>query len=221
MLRLEGWRDRKLKAWRELRNSQIDEWMWENQKDFFIKIKQNLHVKVDVSLIYEYWISANSIDAVLYKYLMVYFQDIYQMTVCYEAGQVIYFYEKRDNEMEERYDLFPPMMFCKAASERSRQYICCEDYKERRCITYDHPFVDWVLNNSVQLNRYFQRQFQQIVDCLCKRKAEDIINQCNTIREQLISLPDHHGVDVSSIPQLSMDDFWSLEKWAEEDKDKK
>lgn len=221
LLRLEGWRDRKLKEWRELRNSQIGEWMWENQKDSFIKIKQNLHVKVSELLLDTYNIFAYNIDAILHKYLMAYFQDIYQMTVCYEAGQVIYFYEKRDNEMEERYDLFPPMMFCKAASEQSRQYICCEDYEKRRCITYDHPFVDWLLNNSVQLKRYFQRQFQQIVECLCYEDAEDIINQCNTIREQLISLPDHYGVDVSSIPQLSMNDFWSLEKWAEEDKDKK
>ena len=110
--------------------------------------------------------------------------------------------------MEDRYDLFPPMMFCKAVSERSRQYICGGNFWERRCITFDHPFVEWLLNNSVQLKRYFQRQFQQIVDCLCNEYADDIINQCNAIREQLISLPDHHGVDVRFIPPLSRDDFW-------------
>ena len=212
LLGLRGWKDRLLKEWRELHTSQIDKWMWENQKDFFIEIKQNLQVAVDESTIEGFDISPNSSNAVLYKYLMAYFQDLYQMTVSYEEGQIIDFYEKKDNEMEDRYDLFPPMMFCKAVSERSRQYICSGGLWARRCITFDHPFVEWLLNNSVQLKRYFQRQFQQIVDCLCNKNADNIINQCNAIREQLISLPDHHGVDVRSIPPLSRDDFW----WPEE-----
>ena len=192
--------------------------MWENQKDFFIEIKQNLQVAVDESTIEGFDISPNSSNAVLYKYLMAYFQDLYQMTVSYEEGQIIDFYEKKDNEMEDRYDLFPPMMFCKAVSERSRQYICSGGLWARRCITFDHPFVEWLLNNSVQLKRYFQRQFQQIVDCLCNKNADNIINQCNAIREQLISLPDHHGVDVRSIPPLSRDDFWWPEEWMENKK---
>lgn len=30
------------------------------------------------------------------------------------------------------------------------------------------------------------------------------------IREQLLAFPEHHGVDVSSFPQLSLNDFWSM-----------
>ena len=82
-IRFEGWRDRLLKEWRELRTSQIDKWMWENQKDFFIEIKQNLQVAVDESTIEGFDISSNSRYAVLYKYLTAYFQDLYQMTVSY------------------------------------------------------------------------------------------------------------------------------------------
>lgn len=75
----------------------------------------------------------------------------------------------------------------------------------------DHPFVTWLLENCFLLNQYYQRQFRQIVDCLCDDLAEDIILKCNQIRQQLMSLPEHHGVDVAGFPQLSLEDFWNGE----------
>ena len=38
------------------------------------------------------------------------------------------------------------------------------------------------------------------------------MKKCNRIREQLIAFPEHHGIDVSSFPQLCLDDFWSMEE---------
>ena len=151
--------------------------------------------------------------AIMFKYLIADLQDVYEMTICYEDGQVISFYEKKDDSLENSYDLFPPMMFCKASSEQSRQYICCADPLMRRGITLDHPFIEWLLDNSFKLKKYYERQFQQIVTFLCAADADDIIKECNSIREQLISLPEHHGVDVNAMPRLSGDDFWSWEEW--------
>lgn len=145
---------------------------------------------------------------IFHKYLSACFQDRYQMTINYELGQTVSFYEKTDRETEDVYDLFPPVMFCMAASEQSRQYICSRRAAIRRGITADHPFAEWLLENSIQLNRYFQRQFQQITQCLCEEGAEYIIKECNRIREQLLALADHHGVDVVSMPQLGNGDFW-------------
>ncbi len=70
----------------------------------------------------------------------------------------------------------------------------------------------WLLNNAVQLKKYYQRQVQQIVDCLCDSDGDRIIKECNRIREQLIALPEHHGVDVGSFPKLSRGDFWLADK---------
>lgn len=131
------------------------------------------------------------------------------MTINYEEGQIITLYEKTKDKWERIYDIFPPMMFCKAATDQSRKYICHAYSFYRRGITVDHPLGVWLMDNSVQLNQYFQRQFSQIIDCLCEGDAEDIIQKFDDIRRQLISLTDHHGVDISSLPQLSMDDFWS------------
>lgn len=133
------------------------------------------------------------------------------MTINYEEGQKISFFEKEGNELEKDFDLFPPMMFCRAANDRSRQYLCCSEDDFRRGITLDHPFAAWLLNNAVPLNQYFPRQFQMIVECLCNDSEEGVIEKCNSIRRQLTALPEHYGVDVSALPELSSRDFWSTE----------
>ena len=151
----------------------------------------------------------NSDTIILNRYWNAYFQDYYHMTINYEEGQSISFCEKSGTETESILDLFPPMLFCKSANDRSRQYICAEDSLWRKGITIDHPFVKWLLENAFLLNQYYQRQFRQIVDCLCSESGKHILNECNNIRQQLMKLPEHHGVDVDSFPLLSMDDFWS------------
>lgn len=69
----------------------------------------------------------------------------------------------------------------------------------------------WLVKNAFLLDKYYQRQFRQIIDSLRYSDARDIISGVNTIRQQLISLPEHHGVDVYNFPQLSRDDFWYME----------
>lgn len=206
-MRLGGWKDRPLKEWREMKNSQLDKWIWKNLADFFTEIKQILQQKLQSDK-FEFSICSYKNYIIVYKYLIAYFQDKYRMVICYENEQAISFEEKEDNEMEDTYDLFPPMMFCMAASDRSRQYICSADSFMRIGITADHPFIKWLLDNAVKLNKYYPRQFQQIVNCLCEDSAEDITEKCNYIREQKLRFPENHGVDVSAFPQLHLTDFW-------------
>lgn len=209
----DDWEDSSLREWREARDFQLDKWMNENLEDFFTERKQDLQKALNPIVQDGYSINSLSVNEpkrILYKYLIADFQDNYQMTINYEEGQIISFYNKKEDENEEIFDIFPPMMFCKAASERSRQYICSAEASIRRGITTDHPFIIWLLKNAVNLNQYYQRQFRQIIDCLCKHDAENVIQNCNRIREQLLALPEHHGVEVSAFPLLSMDDFWQM-----------
>ncbi len=200
-----------LKEWREIRTSDINRWMNLNLKAFFAERMNFLRkpletVTADRRYRYKHEYSDTII---LNRYWNAYYQDYYHMTINYEEGQSIFFCEKSETETESALDLFPPMLFCKAANDRSCQYICAEDLFWRKGITVDHPFVKWLLENAFLLKQYYQRQFQQIVDCLCNESGKHILNICNNIRQQLMKLPEYHGVDVDNFPLLSMDDFWS------------
>lgn len=208
--------DRSLREWKEIRKSRLGKWLEESHKKYISEIMQALQEPVWIEKGRPYIFSVAFISyekfGIMNKFLIAYFQNDYEMTIDFEAGQTISFCKKENEESEDAYDLFPPMMFCKAANEQSRQYICCASFSMRRGITVDHPFVTWLLENRIQLNRYYKRQFQQIVRCLRERHAEEIINDCNSVREQLLALADRRGVDVRSMPQLSEDDFWSAEE---------
>lgn len=212
---LDDWESSILKKWRDLQISQMNQWMGGNLKTYFIGIKETLQKPFSI-IKARFTISTFSFlgDAtILHKYLAAYLQDNYHMTINYEEGQTISFFAKDGDKMEQDYDLFPPMMFCSAANDRSRQYLCCSETEFRRGITADHPFAAWLLNNAVPLNQYFPRQFQMIVECLCNDSEEEVIEKCNSIRRQLTALPEHHGVDVSAFPELSSKDFWSALEW--------
>lgn len=212
-----------LLEWRKITNSQLGIWMKTNLNGFFEKRKQRLQEPEMTSGEQYYnnticnFISTEGVHhEIVYEFLMAELQVNYSMTINYEKGQVILFYEKDKAERDEAFDLFPPMMFCKAASKQSRQYICAADAAFRKCITMDHPFIIWLLENSNKLVRYYPRQFQQIVNCLCRNNANFIVKQCNYIREQLIKLPEHHGIDIDSLPQISLNDFWVITKTYED-----
>lgn len=210
----EGWKDSSLKEWRGLRGSQLDKWLRKNLDNVFLETKQLLQrdvkgLKADKT---SFSISCYRDNEVLDKYWMAYFQDRYRMTINYEHGQIITFCEKADHEKEDIYDLFPPMMFCLAASDESRQFICSADPTMRRGITADHPFVIWLLRHAAQLKQYYRRQFEQMLGCLWLGLAEIIIKVCNRIREQLLDFPERHGIDMGSCPQLGRDDFWGSEE---------
>lgn len=144
-------------------------------------------------------------------YQDAYLHDHNQMKINYGKGQAISFFEKEKNESDEILDLFPPMRFCKAANDKSRRFLCSAEPDYRKGITLDHPFMIWLMKNAVLMNKYYQRQFRQIIDCLRYSDVTDIISGVNSICQQLISLPEHHGVDVYNFPQLSRDDFWYME----------
>ncbi|MCM1097759.1 MAG: hypothetical protein NC427_06795 [Ruminococcus flavefaciens] len=208
---LKNWNTVSLQQWREVQNSPVGQWMTQNQGDYTKEIIQSFqkrrkfegqpfgHVQA---------IASYGPKHIMYMYAMTCLQDNYLMTINYEKGQIVTFTEKEGVESEDVYDIFPPMMFCKAASEKSRKYICHADSDKRRGITVDHPFIVWLLENAIQINRYFERQFQQIVECLRTQDAEQIIQKYNIIREQLSPLSNYHGLDIRSLPQISIDDFW-------------
>ncbi len=209
---LDEWKKNSLRKWKELKDSPLDKWLQKNLADRFMEMKHTLQKGCKDSGKFGFSIKGSRNYGVIDKYWMAYFQDKYQMTISYEDGQAISFYDKEGQQMEDGYDLFPPMMFCMAASDESRQYVCSAEVLGRRGITADHPFVIWLLQYAAQLKQYYGRQFQQIVQCLCENSAKGIIKECNNIREQLLAFPEHHGIDVNSFPILSMDDFWSGEE---------
>lgn len=205
------WMNALLYEWREVRQSPVGEWIENNLKEYWGKVKQSLQKGINDKA-YDTWIylhisSSSDTLQIMAKYWFAEFQDNYSMTINYEKGQMISFHEKGDRD-DNIYDMFPPMMFCKAASDYSRKYICCADYPVRRGITRDHLFVIWLFKNAPQLKKYFQRQFLQIIDCLCNEDAARIIEIFDIIRAQLLALTDRHGVDIVSMPQLTMNDFW-------------
>ena len=207
--RLKNWNTVSLQQWREVRNSLVGQWMAQNQGDYTEEIIQTFQKKWEFKRRYlEHICSIDSYN-VMHMYAMACLTDNFCMTINYEEGQIVTFIEKKKVESEDVYDIFPPMMFCKAASEKSRKYICHANPYARRGITVDHPFIVWLLENSIQLNKHFERQFQQIVNCLRTQNAEHIIQEYNIIREQLSSLSNYYGLDTRSFPQISIDDFWS------------
>ncbi len=200
-----------LAQWRKIRNPQLNVWMKKHMEEFFLKKKQDLQRPKKSGTGHECTIGFLSTDNQwLHRYLQSYLQDNYQMTVNYEKGGMISF-EKRE-QITDAFDLFPPLMFCVAASDQSRQYVCATDPSIRRCITLDHPFVVWLLENSFILNLYYKRQFQQLIECLMDEKVDKIIKKYNEICKQFVSLGECHGIDIKSLPNLGEKDFFEQER---------
>lgn len=209
------WNNVSLTEWREIRNSSVGQWMMRNNQNCTEEIIQTFQKKVEFETKYRDKIRAifgHGIKQIICMYALAYLQDNYFMTINYEQGQIITFCPKEKTVSEDVYDIFPPMMFCKAASDESRKYICNADSNFRRGITADHTFIIWLLENAVRLKQYFERQFQQIVKCLYQKEAEDIVQEYSIIREQLSSFSNYHDLDVRSLPQISIEDFWTVKK---------
>lgn len=151
-------------------------------------------------------------QTVINNFILAYFQDTYEITIDYIKGQIITLSYKNKDEQEVCYDLFPPMMFCKAKDDNSRQYICCKSAKERKGITADHPYTIWLLNNASVLNRHFNRQFKQIVNSLCNEDADVLMQTLNSVHEQLYPIMENYGINMGLCPKLSKSDFWHKEK---------
>lgn len=206
----DSWIDLTQKKWGNL-NSSFQQWLEFNLRGYF---EERIHFleKPLLTRSYEYSEYMDNDTFFCNLYQNTYLQKHKLMEINYEKGQIISFWKKEGSEegseLEEALDLFPPMLFCKAANDKNRKYICCADVFYRKGYTLDHPFIIWLMKNAFLLDRYYQRQFRQIIDCIRHKNAPDIISEINDIRQQLISLPKHHGVDVNSFPQLSEEDFW-------------
>lgn len=203
------WFDLTIKGWRKIGNRLLRQWMECNQKDYFEQRIRFLQEPLSSPsrIKYEYI----NCCYLLNLYHDAHFQECYKMKINYKKRQIITFLKKEEYESEEYLDLLPPMRFCEAENDKSRRYLCSESPEYRKGITLDHPFMIWLTKNVFLMNKYYQRQFRQIIDSLRYSDATDIISEINAIRQQLISLPEHHGVDVYNFPQLSSDDFWYIE----------
>lgn len=209
--RILGWETPPLPAWRKLHGTKLEDWLLKNLRDYFEQTVEQFSQPAFPEDMGALCIGGSwrETESVLQTFLMASLQDTHQMKVNYEEGQIITFVDKAPDGSTDSYDLFPPMMFCLAATPASRRFLCSKDCGLRRCITADHPYVAWFLKHAAVLNGYYNRQFQQIVRALLQENSNSIINTCNDIREQLLSLPEHHGIDIAVCPQLSEDDFWA------------
>lgn len=207
-----------LPAWRKLRNTNLNTWLWNNLKKHFDTLKDSCGIPMFVgdTSVFPIGCRWDKAGNVLQEYLMAVLQDSCHMKVDFETGQVITFAKKTSEEDTDEYDLFPPMMFCSAATQENRRFLCSASGYYRRCINVDHPYGVWLMKNADVLNKYYNRQFQQIIKAFRNLDSEKIIDVCNGIREQLISLSNRHGVDITACPQLSEADFW-VPKEAPED----
>lgn len=205
-----NWSTPLLPVWRKLRNTHLNTWLWDNLWDYFTNRKEKYKKPIfagdeNILCIWSNWAERKE---ALQAFLMASLQDSYQMKVDYEAGQVITFADRSLEEESSPYDLFPPMMFCTAATLESRSFLCSRVSGYRRCINVDHPYGTWLIKNAAALNKYYNRHFQQITGALCNLDSEKIMDVCNGIREQLLLFTNRHGVDITACPQLSEADFW-------------
>jgi len=205
-----------LSEWRHLYDIELGRWVLKTLNKRFSQIQEFLQNPVNTCImIFKYYedylnikLFQNDNLKILYKFATVYFQDVYDMKICYEDGQIIAFTKKKDTECNNLFDRFPPMMFCKAGSEESRRYLCCGDSNRRRGITSDHPFAQWLIENAIKLESYFPRQFRQIVFNLCDGESQDIIEIVNEFRQQIMKLNFSHGINLASLYELTEKDFW-------------
>lgn len=205
------WVNFTLNDWRKIENILLRQWLRYNHKDYLKKRVNFFKEPMPPKIAEVDYIDYSGIWTLLNLYQDSYLQEYNQMEIDYEKGQSISFFKKEENEFDEKLDLFPPMRFCKAKNDKSRRYLCNAYPDWRKGITLDHLFMIWLVKNAFLLDKYYQRQFRQIIDCLRHKVARDIISEINAIRQQLISLPEHHGVDVYNFPQLSRDDFWYMQ----------
>lgn len=208
-----------LYEWRYISDSELGRWVLKIHNKHILQIQEFLQIPFKINSHRKigrevdrcnigFTEASGGSSKIICKFASAYFQDIYDMEICYEDGQCIAFTTKENTECNNTFDKFPPMMFCKAGSDESRRYLCCGSSAWRRGITLDHPFAQWLVENAVKIEKHFPRQFHQIVDSLCNDDAQGIIKTVNDFRQQLIQLNVCHGIDVTSLRELTQEDFW-------------
>lgn len=207
----EDWRLLPLSEWRKV-DSRLTEWI---NKIYTEKKFPELFL-----LLYEHHkeeIEDISSDMILNTYFAAHFQDMYKMTFSYDEKtleQKIKLCGKVVEDHFNAFSFFPPLMFCHAADEVSRRYLCSDTMFTRNCINLDHPFTIWLLKNAEYLVSKFNRQFRQIVEILRygnEFENDEIIDIVNSIKKQLMYLSNSQEIDITTFPELTKNDFYYTE----------
>lgn len=214
---LESVKKNTLPKWRCLRYIDIGRHILKTQNKLILYMQEFLENKIEFDGSFNINIGFDNFSInktynnvclkIIYRFILAYFQDIYDMRIYYEEGQKITFNEKK-NSKDDSFDEFPPMMFCKAGSNISRRYLCCSDSTRRRGITLDHPFAKWLIKNAKKIKNQFPRQFYQIINRLCNSDAQTIIKTVNELCHQITQLNVHCDFDLASFSMLTENDFW-------------
>ncbi|MBQ9493560.1 MAG: ATP-binding protein, partial [Oscillibacter sp.] len=202
-----------LADYRKIRKTSLGGWIENTFQERMNSHLNNMeYFQKNVSLSYTHGIvDQNSLNL----YFAACFQDDYQISVDY-SGETPRFSvsAKPEGGQEHRYDLFPPLLFCQSGNDVSRRYLRAYRFETAGVINASHPYMVWLLDNAEKLHKYFQRQFQQIVEsiCLSGRNPDMFISTANSVRKQLLSFKERHGIDMSKCPELSKDDFLTVLK---------
>ncbi len=206
-------RNEPFRVWKDLIRSPYGTWAMEmldaefkNFISFYEMSISECNIRdLDLNLVHDR--GALSQDSIIKRFYKAYIQENYHIRISYKDGQVLCLEEKRSEERETVYDLLPPLMFCKADDNGSRDYLCCKDSSQRRGITEDHRFAQWLLKNVKELHAHYPRQLEQIVRVLREEEDSEIIATSSFIRK-LFRKWGVKKIDVESMPVLSEKDFW-------------
>lgn len=136
-------------------------------------------------------------------------QDEYEITVCYENGMRFSFASKNTVYNNLSTDNYPPFLFCHAASEVSRRYLCAADVRYRDCLTADHPFSKWLLQQESSLQTSFPGLFDEILNYLFSKNVRGVIDSSIILRKFFNKLGASGKTSIPAPPVLEEDDFWS------------
>lgn len=200
-----------IRVWRTIFNEPLGKWILNSQHSNIEKIKEYLQLsqgsieakkgnRFDISI-------DNDITQLLADYICFYLQETYVLSVDYVKGGLIIF-EERNEVIDPRLDWFPPMLFCKAANSESEKILCFKETTYRKCVTLNHPFMRWMLDNAELLYNQYSRQFQQIILSLRNDEAVEIMKTVNDFRKMLDDLQSRGCFNPRLFEPLTDTDFW-------------
>lgn len=196
---------RTLHDWRELRQS-IAEWMPLRDQSHMDAYRQYLEEPMSKQnrFVNEFRVGYTKFFA---DYLLAALQDRYEISICYEKGQSLYFSDRRGPILDD-YNVFPPFPFCSAATDVSRQWLCAEDAIYRKGVTKDHPFAVWLLHYGAVLKHEYPSQFEELIIALEDKCGQIIQKVVTDLRKELSRFRDAGLTTIIDPPELTEFDFW-------------
>ena len=203
-----------LSQWRAFRATKLGDWILQSHQQLLKNIVTYFSTIAKINKDYydnniHFLGQYSDCEAYLRVFMFSYLQDNYDMKINYEAGQIISFEERQKaDDFLNTIDQFPPMLFCEAASTHSQTILCNAFSESRRCITLDHPFVQWLIKNAPIMRQFFARQLDGIIFCLCNNEAEDIIKIVNAFIDNSTNSLYNQKLDFSDLKKLTTNDFY-------------